>query len=256
MSPLTRRKGGEPITNWRGHAHIGIGWAAFLGIAGDNHSHAHHAVQVVVSFGSSVTLWTSATGPQSVASAVIPSDLSHALLPSDTEVGLLYLDGESSLGRSLSQLGGQIWSPLIADAIQLRAAFQHAISGKPNGLDALLAQFTFAAPERPSDVRVARVLERLHTLPQLDATSEAVAALAHLSPSRFAHRFRQHTGMPLRPYMRWLRLQRATAAIIDGASATTAAHASGFADAAHLSRTLRRHFGITPAVLTHMSTEW
>jgi AraC-like DNA-binding protein len=43
-----------------------------------------------------------------------------------------------------------------------------------------------------------------------------------------------------------MRLQRAVDAISKGLTATDAAHAAGFADAAHLTRTFRRMMGIAP----------
>ncbi len=235
---------------WQGRAHIGTGWAAFLGTAGDNHPHAHHAVQLLVAFGEPVTLWTSASGPQTVKYAVVPRDLTHALQPSATEVGLLYIDAESALGRSLNEPGERIRCPMITNVSLVRSAFEQLVRGHPGGLDALLAQFAVETSKRLDDVRVRGVLERLQAFDYLNVTVTDVAAWVHLSPSRFAHRFRRHTGMPLRPYIRWLRLQRAAAAMIAGATATTAAHAAGFADGAHLSRTFRRHFGVTPAMLT------
>jgi AraC-like DNA-binding protein len=43
--------------------------------------------------------------------------------------------------------------------------------------------------------------------------------------------------------------------LLRGDSATAAAHAAGFADAAHLSRTFRRHFGVTPAAMAGMAMD-
>jgi len=56
-------------------------------------------------------------------------------------------------------------------------------------------------------------------------------------------------GTPLRPYVRWLRLQHAARELVSGRSVTQAAHVAGFADAAHLTRTFRRMLGATPRVL-------
>ncbi len=237
---------------WRGRAHVGTGWAAFLGTAGDNDPHAHHAVQIVVAFGAPVTLWASASGPNVVRVAVIPSDLPHTLMPSEAEVGLLYLDAESAPGRALGSVSEALWLPPSIDLAAMRSAFEDAIDGHAQGLERLLTQFALQTPGRHSDERVSSVLERLHRSQRLDVTATEMSRWAHLSTSRFAHRFRLHTGLPLRPYLRWLRLQRAAAAIISGQSATDAAHAAGFSDSAHLSRTFRRHFGITPAMLAGM----
>ena len=87
-----------------------------------------------------------------------------------------------------------------------------------------------------------------------DATSlEGLARAVGLSPSRLMHVFTSSVGIPLRPYLAWLRVQRAAIEIVSGNSLTDAALASGFADAAHMSRTFRRMLGIPPSLLRAMS---
>lgn len=76
-----------------------------------------------------------------------------------------------------------------------------------------------------------------------------MAATVHLSPSRLRHLFVQETGTTYRGYVLWLRINRAVVEMMDGRSWTEAAHETGFADSAHLSRTFRRMFGISPAML-------
>lgn len=243
---------GERIAPWRGKAHIGAGWAAFLGSTGDNRPHAHHALQVIAAFGPPVTLWTPLHGAQSVTLAVVPSDARHALLPSSTQVGLLYIDAESTLGRSLHHSTARDGSLSTASMAALQDAFECVTRGELGGWEVLLGQLALGTHQRLEDARISDVLDRLQSIPDLALPSFEIAAWAHLSPSRFAHRFRSYTGMPLRPYLRWLRLQRAASAMAHGTGATDAAHAAGFADAAHFSRTFQRHFGIRPSDLIGM----
>lgn len=260
----------QGIIPWLGRAHIGLGWAAFLGKTGDNRAHAHHALQVVVGFGSPARIWTNGK-VIAVNAAVVPSDVIHALLPSNSDVGLLYIDSESNTARELMrQLAGaspgpygEIWHVPTVNAVQVACAFERAVSGHPQGLQALLGELIAQRNKAPEtvpaqlenvDATLARVVERLHCAEHLNFKAVELAAWAHLSTSRFGHRFRDYTGMPLRPYLRWLRLQKAAASIVAGASATTAAHAAGFADAAHLSRTFARHFGIAPSTLARLAT--
>jgi AraC-like DNA-binding protein len=61
------------------------------------------------------------------------------------------------------------------------------------------------------------------------------------------HAFTAEVGIPLRPYLRWLKLERAATALATGAGLSDAAHAAGFSDAAHTTRTFRRMHGVTPA---------
>jgi AraC family transcriptional regulator len=76
-----------------------------------------------------------------------------------------------------------------------------------------------------------------------------VAAVACLSPSRFRHLFTEQTGMGVRQYILWRRFVSVWERRMNGASLSTAAHAAGFADSAHLTRTSRRMFGIPPSLM-------
>jgi AraC-like DNA-binding protein len=83
--------------------------------------------------------------------------------------------------------------------------------------------------------------------PATDAVSlDPVAASVGLSPSRFLHLFTTSVGVPLRPYALWLRLQCRARELAGGKSVADAAHAAGFSDAAHFTRTFRRMIGATP----------
>ena len=82
-----------------------------------------------------------------------------------------------------------------------------------------------------------------------DVSLQTLAGIAGLSPSRFMHVFTESVGVPVRPYILWLRLQRAACDLMEGASVARAAHHSGFSDGAHLTRTFRRMLGTTPSDL-------
>jgi AraC-like DNA-binding protein len=104
------------------------------------------------------------------------------------------------------------------------------------------------APADPRVDRVIRMLQR-HALDTHSTSLAQLSRVAGLSPSRFAHLFTESIGIPLRPYLRWLRLQRAARELMLGSAVTKAAHVAGFADAAHLTRTFRRMLGIVPSAL-------
>src|SRR5262249_14532606 len=82
-----------------------------------------------------------------------------------------------------------------------------------------------------------------------DFSLKTLARISGLSQSRFMHVFTESVRVPLRRYILWLRLQRASCELMDGVSVTTAAHSAGFSDAAHLTRTFRRMLGTTPSDL-------
>jgi AraC-like DNA-binding protein len=106
----------------------------------------------------------------------------------------------------------------------------------------------------PRIERVIRILRR-HPLDTRTTSALHLSRVAGLSPSRFTHLFTESMRIPLRPYLRWLRLQRAAREIVSGRTATQAAHVAGFADAAHLTRTFRRMVGATPRDLSRRAPD-
>ena len=103
-----------------------------------------------------------------------------------------------------------------------------------------------------SDERILRAVAYIKSHLDAPLTLDDVAAEACLSPSRFRHLFVEQTGTALRPYVLWRRFMRVWELVMDGASLSTAAHAAGFADAAHLTRTCRTMFGFPPSAI-HMA---
>src|SRR5262245_34706147 len=81
--------------------------------------------------------------------------------------------------------------------------------------------------------RVQRVLRylRQHDLERRQMSLAWLARVAGLSPSRLMHVFTESVGVPLRPYLLSLRIERAVEALAAGHTVTEAAHVAGFADA-------------------------
>jgi AraC-like DNA-binding protein len=99
------------------------------------------------------------------------------------------------------------------------------------------------------DARLVRALQILQDRADQPVRLQSLANALHVSSSWLSHRFVEETGVPLRRYVVWLRLRRAVEAVLQGACWTEAAHAVGFSDSAHLSRSFRDNFGIAPSSL-------
>lgn len=239
--------GGRRMKNeWRGRVRIGEGYAVFLGSTGDNDVHAHHAVQLVVALGSEFALWTGRHGHSTALVAVIGNDEPHLLAPSAKPVALLYLEGESDAGRALNALAAETSPGELDGANERLAEIIHAANG------AEVVGLIIRALGRPisptTDAALSSLIDSLSVDDFETMTMPGLAQRLGVSTSRFMHRFRALTGMPVRPYLRWRRLQLALRFVLDGDDLTVAAHDAGFADAAHFSRTFREHFGISPSM--------
>jgi AraC family transcriptional regulator len=104
-------------------------------------------------------------------------------------------------------------------------------------------------PSAMSDERILKAVAYINEHLDGPLTLTEIAKQAFLSPTRFRHVFVDQTGTALRPYVLWRRFLRSWELIRGGASISTAAHAAGFADAAHLTRTSQRMFGFAPSAL-------
>ena len=103
----------------------------------------------------------------------------------------------------------------------------------------------------PLDPRISKALSTIAVADNLNIKLETLALASGLSSSRFRHLFSEHMGMSVKRYLLWNKLQRAFQYLARSCSLTEAAHASGFTDSAHLSRTFKDMFGLTPVELNN-----
>ncbi len=215
--------------------------------------HAHHAMHLVLARGGVLRVRTAAAGSwQSCAGVLTAPDASHALDARGVEVRLVFIDPEAEAGRALRPLvAGEvlILSPAQRDRLVEATPADIMGAGGPGYCSRVLEALGAApAPPRPMHPRVRRLLRVLASMPARGAVPvEELARVAGLSPGRLMHAFEESIGIPIRPYLLWLKLQRAGAAIAGGAPLSAAAHAAGFADSAHMTRTFRRMLGAAPS---------
>ncbi|MCB1305242.1 MAG: helix-turn-helix transcriptional regulator, partial [Leptospiraceae bacterium] len=92
-------------------------------------------------------------------------------------------------------------------------------------------------------------LEQIHSsMPDVVQVME-LSANCGLSEHRFMHLFKEHVGIPVRRYILWARMQKAAFLLQDGGSLTDAAYGAGFSDSAHMSRTFKEMFGVSPSTV-------
>ncbi len=247
------------LSIWSGRLFLWPGRALYVGRAADTAVHAHHAIQLCVGISGNFRL---RSGPKAVwrehELALVPPDLAHQLDGRGALLALLYVDPEADDGRLLATIAprGGFGLGRCEDFEPVRAGLRNCVDeiGDPRyaaaAVDALLKSTTARhVPYRALDSRIGRVLRHVRGAPGLRLSAGEAAAFVQLSSHRFQHIFRDGTGIPFRRYLLWLRLVAAVETIARGASLTDAAHAAGFADSAHLSRTFRRMFGLTPSMM-------
>lgn len=220
-------------------------------------AHAHHAIQIGFGLSGSVEFkrdveehWTA------YPAAFIPSNLPHCFRAPGRRIAMLFCEPESLLGRQLLQRFGTESISEIPE-VEGRSIANLLVAAYDGGADdeeivdlarRALSQLASVSvrPAHTTDPRILRAIGEIAQKLDEPLTLSHVARVAGLSESRFRHLFVAETGVSFRAYVLWARLTRALAMGFGGTSWTEAAHATNFADSAHLTRTCRRMMGITP----------
>lgn len=219
--------------------------------------HAHHAMQIAIAIDGELSLagerreWRNGRG------FIVRADAVHTYRPNGSLAAMIFVDPESAEGSWLSaplreditlvpearieacvrELQRLVDAPL--ESMGVRDLIKHCVHALCAG----------APPSRRLDERVTRVLAAIRDADELRLSIDEAAAMAFLSPSRFAHLFKQQVGLPFRRYMLWRKLTRAMLVIGREQTISTAAHQADFSDAAHLTRTFYQMIGLPPSLL-------
>ncbi|MFC5824723.1 helix-turn-helix transcriptional regulator [Nonomuraea insulae] len=252
---------------WRGWCLLRPGALLYGGTIGTNQLHSHHAVHLIVS-AEPFTMADAHGRRLTTRTAVIPPDTGHAILTGARGALLVLLEPGGSPGRSLFAHSGAgadapSWSPPFPPAsprhrkVAAPLTFTRPSNGHEHTAEAAAALKVVedwtgqrGAGEIPIHPAVEMAIAVIPTLLAGGPVRLGVlAAAVHLSPSRLAHLFSAQVGIPLRPYVRWQRIQHAIRLVAAGESLTMAAHSAGFTDGSHFTRVFRHNFGTAPSTL-------
>jgi AraC family transcriptional regulator len=219
--------------------------------------HAHHAIQIVITVEGDVSIRGKRGDWQSARAVIVRPDVEHSFDGGGALGAMLFVDPESlegawlqmSLRRDITVVPPTRVASCVAElkrflddpfaSMEVGALVKYCVHSLCTGV----------APGRRLDARITRVLEAIRRSDEVRMSVDDAAALAFLSPSRFAHLFKQQMGLPFRRYLLWRKLARAMLVIGRQETISTAAHEADFADAAHLTRTFYQMFGIPPSLL-------
>ena len=248
----------EPVSTFRYYPWAG--GAVFLGTAGEIPAHAHQAIQICFLFQGRIRLRGNNQSPWTDYDlAIVPSGQRHAMHGGESHYGAtIFVEPETREGRVLAE---RYLREGIANVDRARVdvvlrellAAARAQQGRDRVVEQVrrfLAALTEQTePAAASDERILRAVQYVNERLSAPLTLEQVASVAFLSPSRFRHLFAEQTGMGLRQYILWRRFVSVWEHRMNGVSLSEAAHAAGFADSAHLTRTSRRMFGVPPSAM-------
>jgi AraC-like DNA-binding protein len=236
------------------------GKALYLGMGLPSAMHQHHAIQIGLSFTEPLKIRSTATDAyQDCRGFIAYPNRPHQVDAIGVLALFLWLEAENPVARFLSH------HPSRKDNIQALSASEcqqivHQLNiSEAENLDCRRA-------DKLSEMILALLMEKQIALAALDSRVQTLiehikdknrieypdsiaelAAQVHLSASRLRHLFQDELGISIQGYLLWQRLSRAIELAAKGALLTQAAHEASFADSAHLSRSFRSIFGISPS---------
>ena len=252
LQPLTRMK------NFR--LEIYEGAALYIGRDVRTKPHLHHALEIALALEGRFSVFTNASCLEDVTIAVVGSDELHAFSSDAALTAFIYLDNEIQQTHQITEKLCLKEIPLITLEAAIFDKERVALSSWFEGDDSniLGSQIIRAVIEKIShtpatasisfDLRIKEVLRFIQeSVFEEKLSISRLASMVSLSESRLAHLFKAQTGIPVRKYILWMRIQKAVVAVLQGFDLTEAAYQAGFADSAHLSRTFVDMFGVTPS---------
>lgn len=239
----------EPGGDWHGQLFVGSGTILFVGPGGTADEHAHNAVQLVWGRSDSVTV---TLGSKLRRRAVlIPAVEPHSFDASGQQVVILLLESHGARGAALDRRArATIGAEIVNDLCGLEFPTKRMTPAE--AVRWCDGAFRFLGIERSSTPlssvsrrAVAHIERAIEGTPQLADAAREVG----VSPTRLTHVFSKEVDIPFRRFVLWTRIKRAVAATRAGDDLTRAAAAAGFSDSAHLSRTFRAMFGLSPSLV-------
>jgi AraC-like DNA-binding protein len=233
------------------------GWIGVGRSGGPVPAHAHHAIQITVGLSGPVRLRHEEDEWMDVGAGVVLPDVVHEFNGMSQYIAMIFVDPESTEGRwlrdSVPAAVHAVPTERIAEHVPALHDFERE---RPSAEEAartitgVVRSLSVGPPPlKRMDPRVAQALLAIRKGDVRNLALEDAAKSVYLSPSRFAHLFKEEIGVPFRRYMLWRKLSRAMEEFGRGSNLTNAAHAAGFTDSAHLTRTWRQMWGISPTTM-------
>lgn len=251
----------DSAPTWGGAVLVAPGCALYTGPAGDTRPHRHHALQLAIGLECPFEAELNGAAPYWVDALLVEANVEHRIIGHGERLAVYYVDGASSDGRWLSGcLAGDPARALTGHTGELRQCVREALKQDRSTALAFLrdriAKILQSEPptSSTSESAVQRVCRLLESSLASPPRVGELARRSGLLQRALSARFRRETGLTIRRYVLWLRLKTAIEALAQGSTLTDAALEAGFSDAAHLSRTFKQMFGVSPSDSVSAST--
>jgi AraC-like DNA-binding protein len=227
----------------------------YIGNAISTNTHDHHALQIIVSKDKPFNMRVAKNVWKAYRSLIINSDQPHECVLDSGQVFFLGIDPESVSAIKIKENYlqhshyTQIPESIIEDfikEIEKQVTDEINCKGIQNSINNFILNLSGVSENAVEiDERIETVISILKDDLSKKIKLKDLSKEVYLSETRLVHLFKEQTGIPIRKYILWYRINSAVKEIINGKTLTEAAYMAEFSDAAHFSRTFRRMFGIS-----------
>ena len=217
-------------------------------------SHCHHGIEIIIGLKDSFSI---EHGNRMIKSkgAIIRQDIRHSISSGDGTTTYIFIEPEDNLGQALNRvLNGKDVLTLdkkvtarISEHLKKHLHTDHFEADMKQCLQDIFIPFARHDGESYLDERIKKVIKHINASLESPIDFTDLKTISCLSESRLIHLFKSEVGIPIRKYVLWCRLREALRHVENGNYISKAAIRSGFADAAHFSRTFVSMFGINPS---------
>lgn len=222
--------------------------------------HKHHAIIIVLTLGQPFSISIENGEEKEYSAVIIKKDLIHKFSGNgiDNEV-FIYIDPYSENAKRLEGSLALSTNGIVPlDINQFKEPIElfynwFISSDNSQGTTENLIDSTCAVLYKGNnesfkiDERITKSMSFIQSSLEREVSLKNVAAHIHLSPGRFAHLFKQETGITFRRYILHCRLLRSIEAIYKQSNFTESSFEGGFADLPHFTRTFIEAFGTKPS---------
>ncbi|MBM9577845.1 helix-turn-helix transcriptional regulator [Leptospira sp. 201903070] len=218
--------------------------------------HEHYAATLAIALKTNISIETE-LGKEEYRVALVGPNTYHRTVSPGVEMIALLIDPETYEYRSISDgiKTGEVKRLGITAFLPLMERLWNLYNGNLNNedawglhLDLLQCVFPFRRLEKNIDERIRRIAYKIRTELPDSIRMKEIGKDFSISEDRLIRLFKENLGIPLRRYLLWVRILSTVKLLKEGKNITEAAHAAGFSDSAHFTRTFKENFGFVPSL--------
>ncbi len=218
--------------------------------------HKHHIIAIIISYGKPFEITLKNKEPVLYRAALIQKEIKYKLKTSNNDsVVFIHIDPYSEIGLNLAQnksfvqdINFNLFSDILNDLKDWEKLSESTVQETELLIHKVFEIIIYQNPQyKKMDERIAKCIQLIKQNESDKITIKQMATAVNLSTSRFAHLFKQETGVTFRRFVLSYKLVKSLKAMHKQHNFTESSFIGGFADQAHFTKTFKNAFGIKPS---------